>query len=182
MDSQPAQTPAGPPRSEGISPTDPNRRLQPSRREKRRRTLILSLGVVVILMAVGIVVYQRYAAWESTDDAQIDGYIFPVSSRVPGYVTRVLVDNNQYVEAGAVLAQLDPKDFEVAVTNAKAALANSEATAASQQSTCLLPLSARRASFRPPKRISGTLRPDSWWQSAVRRPPKLDSDRRRPTT
>jgi membrane fusion protein, multidrug efflux system len=56
-----------------------------------------------------------------------------VSSRVPGYVTRVMVDNNQYVEAGAVLAQLDPKDFEVAVTNAKAALANSQATAASLQ-------------------------------------------------
>ena len=133
MDSQPAQTPAAPPRSEGISPTDPNRRLQPSRRRKRRRTVILSLGVLVILIAVGIVVYQRYAAWESTDDAQIDGYIFPVSSRVPGYVTRVMVDNNQYVEAGAVLAQLDPKDFEVAVTNAKAALANSQATAASLQ-------------------------------------------------
>ena len=133
MDSQPAQTPAVPPRSEGVSPKDPNRRLQPSRRGKKRRTLILSIGVVVMLIAVGIVVYQRYAAWEATDDAQIDGYIFPVSSRVPGYVTRVLVDNNQYVEAGAVLAQLDPKDFEVAVTNAKAALANSEATAASQQ-------------------------------------------------
>jgi membrane fusion protein (multidrug efflux system) len=96
-------------------------------------TLISSVVVVAVLIAAAIVFYQLYAAWESTDDAQIDGYIFPVSSRVPGYVTRVLVDNNQYVEAGTVLAQLDPKDYEVAVANAKAALANDQATAASQQ-------------------------------------------------
>jgi membrane fusion protein (multidrug efflux system) len=133
VDSQPAQTPTVPPVNEGISPTDPNRRLQPSRRGKRRRTLILSLVGMVVLIAAGIMVYGRYAAWESTDNAQIDGYIFPVSARVPGYVTRVLVDNNQHVEAGTVLAQLDPKDFEVAVATAKAALATGQATAASQQ-------------------------------------------------
>ena len=133
MEGQPAQTPAVPPVNVGISPTDPNRRLQPSRRRKRRGTLILSLVVVVVLVTTAIVVYQRYAAWESTDDAQIDGYIFPVSSRVPGYVTRVLVDNNQPVEAGTVLAQLDPQDYEVAVATAKAALANDQAAAASQQ-------------------------------------------------
>jgi len=133
VEGQPAQTPADPPVNVGISPTDPNRRLQPSRRRKRRGTLILSLVVVVVLVTTAIVVYQRYAAWESTDDAQIDGYIFPVSSRVPGYVTRVLVDNNQPVEAGTVLAQLDPQDYEVAVATAKAALANDQAAAASQQ-------------------------------------------------
>jgi len=133
VEGQPAQTSAVPQVDGAISPTDPNRRLQPSRRRKRRGPLIISLGVVVVLIAAAVVVYQRYAAWESTDDAQIDGYIFPVSSRVPGYVTRVLVDNNQNVEAGTVLAQLDPKDYEVAVATAKAALANDQATAASQQ-------------------------------------------------
>jgi len=133
VEGQPAQAPAVPQVDGAISPTDPNRRLQPSRRRKRRGPLIISLGVVVVPIAAAVVVYQRYAAWESTDDAQIDGYIFPVSSRVPGYVTRVLVDNNQNVEAGTVLAQLDPKDYEVAVATAKAALANDQATAASQQ-------------------------------------------------
>jgi membrane fusion protein, multidrug efflux system len=133
VEGQPAQTPAVPPVNEGIAPTDPNRRLQPSRRRKRSGTLILPLVVAVVLVAAAVVLYQRYAAWESTDDAQIDGYIFPVSSRVPGYVTRVLVDNNQSVEAGTVLVQLDQKDFEVTVANGKAALANDQATAASQQ-------------------------------------------------
>jgi len=79
------------------------------------------------------VLYERYAAWESTDDAQVDGYIFPVSARVPGYVTRVVVDNNQFVEAGTVLVQMDQKDYEVAVANAKATLANSQASAAALQ-------------------------------------------------
>ena len=134
MEGHPAQTPAVPRANDGLSPTDPNRRLKPPRRRNRRGTLILSLAIVVLLVAAAaIVLYQRYAEWESTDDAQIDGYIFPVSSRVPGYVTRVLVDNNQSVEAGTVLAQLDQKDYEVAVANAKAALANDQATAASQQ-------------------------------------------------
>jgi len=85
------------------------------------------------VVAAAIVLYQRYAVWESTDDAQIDGYIFPVSSRVPGYVIRVVVDNNQYVEAGTVVVQLDQKDYEVAVANAKATLANDQASAAALQ-------------------------------------------------
>ena len=92
-----------------------------------KRILFLAVGIAVIV--AGVLLYQHYAAWESTDDAEIDGYIYPVSSRVPGYVTRVSVDDNQYVERGTVLAQLDPKDFEVAVANAKATLANDQASA-----------------------------------------------------
>jgi membrane fusion protein (multidrug efflux system) len=100
---------------------------------RRRRRIILSVLIVAALVLAASVFYRRYAAWESTDDAQIDGYIFPVSPRVPGYVTRVLVDNNQFVEAGTVLVQLDRKDYEVAVANAKATLANDQASAAALQ-------------------------------------------------
>ncbi len=76
--------------------------------------------LVVVVIVTGILLYRHYAAWESTDDAQIDGYIYPVSARVAGYVTRVMVDDNQFVKAGTVLAQLDPKDYEVAMANANA--------------------------------------------------------------
>ncbi|HXH49695.1 MAG TPA: HlyD family secretion protein [Terriglobia bacterium] len=86
------------------------------------------LGIVVIVLSV--LLYRHFAAWESTDDAQIDGYIYPVSSRVSGYVTRVTVDDNQFVKAGTVLVQLDPKDYDVAVANAKATLADDQASAA----------------------------------------------------
>jgi len=90
--------------------------------------VVLALAIV----AISIPLYRYYTAWESTDDAQIDGYIYPVSSRVTGYVTRVTVDDNQYVEAGTVLAQLDPKDYQVALANSKATLANDQASAVAQ--------------------------------------------------
>jgi membrane fusion protein (multidrug efflux system) len=100
-----------------------------SRRSKMRmRWLIALIALVVVAASVGLYIYL--SAWESTDDAQIDGYIYPVSSRVSGYVTRVLVDENQYVQAGTVLVQLDPKDYDVALANAKATLANDQASAA----------------------------------------------------
>ena len=90
---------------------------------------LISLTALVAV-AASLLLYRYLAAWESTDDAQIDGYIYPVSSRVSGYVTRVLVDDNQYVEAGTVLVQLDPKDYDVALANAKATLANDQSSAA----------------------------------------------------
>lgn len=106
---------------------------QPPARRKKSRRMILIVVAAVILLAILVLLYLHFAAWESTDDAQIDGYIYPVSSRVSGYVTGVRVDDNQYVQAGTVLAQLDPKDFEVAVANAKATLANDQASAAALQ-------------------------------------------------
>jgi membrane fusion protein, multidrug efflux system len=103
----------------------------PARRKKRGlRILLVVFGLALI--GISIPLYHHYISWESTDDAQIDGYIYPVSARVSGYVSRVTVDDNQPVEAGTVLAQLDPKDYEVAVANAKATLANAEASAAAQ--------------------------------------------------
>jgi membrane fusion protein, multidrug efflux system len=104
----------------------PARRLKP-----RTKWTLGGLGLLVLLGLAGL--YRHLAAWESTDDAQIDGYVHPVSSRVSGYVTRVMVDDNQYVEAGTVLVQLDAKDYEVGVANARAALANSQANAAAQK-------------------------------------------------
>ena len=104
-------------------------RLSGLRRSKTAKRVLIAL-VALVVVASSLPLYRYLISWESTDDAQIDGYIYPVSSRVSGYVTRVLVDENQYVEAGTVLVQLDPKDYEVAVANAKATLANDQASAA----------------------------------------------------
>jgi membrane fusion protein (multidrug efflux system) len=133
MASTPTQSPETPrlderkpPADAGVGPGEP-----PARRAKARGRFWLGvLGLVGIVLVVSILAYRHFAAWESTDDAQIDGYIYPVSSRVSGYVVRVAVDNNQNVAAGTVLVQLDPKDYEVAVANAKATLANDQASAA----------------------------------------------------
>ncbi len=95
---------------------------------KRRRKWPLAIVLIVLIIA-GILIYRHYAGWVSTDDAQINGYVYPISSRVKGYVTEVLVENTQYVQKGAVLVQLDPTDYQVAVDRAKAELANAQAAA-----------------------------------------------------
>ena len=133
MEGQPAAHTPGTPRPDDAISSTGTGRPRPSRRGRGRRTLIVLILAGAAVVTAAIVLYQRYAVWESTDDAQIDGYIFPVSSRVPGYVSRVVVDNNQYVEAGTVVVQLDQKDYEVAVANAKATLANDQASAAALQ-------------------------------------------------
>lgn len=98
------------------------------RKRSLKRRLAAVLGLVVIVAAG--VIYWRSLAWESTDDAQVDGFVFPISSRVAGHAVRVMVDDNQFVTAGTVLVQLDQTDFEVAVAVAKSTLANAAASAA----------------------------------------------------
>ena len=110
-----------------------------ARRKRFRRIIFFSLAGLVLVI-VGALLYRYFASYESTDDAQIDGYIYPVSSRVPGYVVRVTADNNQFVQAGTVLAQLDPKDYDVAVANAKATWANAQA--ASEAARTNVPLTS----------------------------------------
>lgn len=98
------------------------------------RTKILAIGAaVVVLAAAAVAGYYFFAGWESTDDAQIDGYVNPISSRISGYITKVYVDDNQYVKAGTLLAQIDPTDYEVAMGSAQATLANDRATADASQ-------------------------------------------------
>jgi membrane fusion protein (multidrug efflux system) len=69
------------------------------------------------------------AGYESTDDAQVDGHVAQIAARVGGTVRLVVVNDNQRVEAGAVLVDIDPRDFQVAVDKARAELADAEASA-----------------------------------------------------
>src|SRR5579864_4498494 len=91
------------------------------------------LALFLVLVAAGLFVWHYYSLRESTDDAQIDGHIDPISARVSGTVLRVLVDENQVVQAGTLLVELDPKDYEVAVERARADLADAEANATAAQ-------------------------------------------------
>ncbi len=95
-----------------------------------RRTMALRLGLVLTLCAL-IAAYfswRYFVSRESTDDAQIDGHIVPVASRVGGTILTVKVDDNQYVEAGVLLAQIDPTDYRVALAREEANLADSRAS------------------------------------------------------
>ncbi len=100
------------------------------------RALKWVFGVLVLTgLAVGAyTVWERYSRIESTDDAQVDGAIFPVSPRVAGHVIKVTVHDQAPVKAEEVVVQLDPRDFEVALDKARAELADAEATLASARS------------------------------------------------
>jgi membrane fusion protein (multidrug efflux system) len=83
---------------------------------------------LVILVAV-FFLWRYLASYESTDDAQIDGHVNSVSARVGGHVLKLNVEDNQYVEKGTVLVEIDPADYEVAVAQARAVYANAQAQA-----------------------------------------------------
>src|SRR3984957_11016547 len=103
----------------------------PTRRNPNRRRNIVIMVVILVVIAGGLFLWRYLGSYESTDDAQADVHLYPVSARISGYVAKVNVDDNQWVEKGAVLVEIDPKDYEVAVAQAQANLTNAEATAQS---------------------------------------------------
>jgi membrane fusion protein (multidrug efflux system) len=91
------------------------------------------LAVLIVLAAAGYWAWTYYSARESTDDAQIDGHIDPISARVGGTVIEVNVNDNQVVKAGTVLLRIDPNDYQVALDRAQADAAAARATAAAAE-------------------------------------------------
>jgi len=91
----------------------------------------MTAAIAVVVLAASVLLWRYLSSYESTDDAQADVHLYPVSARISGYVIKVNVDDNQWVEKGTVLVEIDPKDYEVAVAQAQANLANAEATAQS---------------------------------------------------
>jgi membrane fusion protein (multidrug efflux system) len=94
------------------------------------------IGMIVVLVAIiGVGVwYWTTAGRESTDDAQVEAHVTPIAARVGGTLLKLPVADNQLVEAGTVLVEIDPRDYEIAVAKARAELADAEATAAAATS------------------------------------------------
>jgi len=95
---------------------------------KLRTRLILG-GAGLVAIALGLYLYFHNR--ETTDDAQVDGHITPIASKVYGRVGKVLVKDNQKVKAGQVIVQLEPGDYQSAMDQARAALALAESEARS---------------------------------------------------
>jgi membrane fusion protein, multidrug efflux system len=95
------------------------------------------IGIGIVLLAlIGIGAwFFLTAGHETTDDAQIDAHVTQIAPRVGGTVTKVAAEDNQLVEAGATLIELDPRDYQVAVDKARAELADAEATALAAQTS-----------------------------------------------
>jgi membrane fusion protein, multidrug efflux system len=126
----PATAQAAPPPDETHSATPP----PPDVRKALHRSpaaRMFAIGAVLVLLVGGFFAWRYFMSYESTDDAQVDGHLMPLSARISGYVTKVNVDDNQLVKAGTVLAEIDPRDYQVAVDQARANVADAEAQAAS---------------------------------------------------
>ena len=116
----------------------PSSRLSDSEGSYRQRSAFLTnprtkIGLMVAGLAILTAVFflWRYlGSYESTDDAQIDGHVNSVSARISGHVLKLNVEDNQYVEKGTVLVEIDPADYEGAVATARAQYADAQAQAA----------------------------------------------------
>ncbi|HKD50334.1 MAG TPA: HlyD family secretion protein [Candidatus Acidoferrum sp.] len=93
------------------------------------KRLLFGGGAVLLVALVSLFFYYHHR--ESTDDAQVDGHITPVASKVYGRVAEVLIDDNQQVKAGQVMVKIDPRDYQAAVDQAQAALLLAESEAKS---------------------------------------------------
>ena len=100
----------------------------PKRRSYKRWIFLASFVVQAI---AGAFLWHYFSGFESTDDAQVDVHLYPVSARISGYIQKVHVEDNQWVDEGSTLVEIDPKDYEVALAKAQATLDTSEASAKS---------------------------------------------------
>ncbi len=129
------QTAQSPPQTEkpdtGTKPlpaTERDFHRRPSRSSSPGFRIAVVIAVIVLLV-VGFFIYRYVTSYESTDDAQVDGHINSISARVSGHVIKLNVQDNQYVQAGTVLVEIDPADYQLAYERAKADFEDAQAAA-----------------------------------------------------
>ena len=138
----------------------PDTEIEIEQPKKSRRALVVV--VVVVLAAVAIALWWHSTFSEDTDDAQVNGHLIQVSSRINGQVLKVDVEENQVVKAGDTIAELDPRDYQVAVENAEAALATAQANAAAAKVNVPITTVNMGTNLRSADAdVSGTIR---WWK------------------
>ncbi|MGA8761315.1 MAG: HlyD family secretion protein [Candidatus Sulfotelmatobacter sp.] len=126
--------PAAEPKSEPVTRPLPATERDFHTRLSRTASPGFRIGVAIaaiVLLVVGFFLYRYVTSYESTDDAQVDGHVNSISARVAGHVVKLNVQDNQYVQAGTILVEIDPADYQVAVDTAKADYLDAQASARS---------------------------------------------------
>lgn len=100
---------------------------------RRHPFIVLLVAVAIVLLAIGAYVYWLVYVhpYETTDDAFVDARSFSVAAKVSGYVSDVPVTDNQHVNAGDVILRIDPRDYQIALDQAKSQIDVSNAAIAS---------------------------------------------------
>jgi membrane fusion protein (multidrug efflux system) len=109
------------------------KKIEATRPKGRGRAFIIFFIVLAIAGGFGLKYWLNARQFESTDDAQVEAHLNPISARVEGTITHVYVDNNQIVKAGDPLVDLDPRDFQVALDQVRAQLAQARSLVAAPQ-------------------------------------------------
>jgi membrane fusion protein, multidrug efflux system len=108
--------------------------------EKKSGRKFIVIAVIILLVIGAGIFYWRSTFSEDTDDAQVDGDLYQVSSRVTGQVIKVYVEDNQPIKVGDPIAEIDPRDYQVALEQAQANLASAQAAAI--QATVNVPITS----------------------------------------
>jgi membrane fusion protein, multidrug efflux system len=108
--------------------------------EKKSGRKFIVIAVIILLVIGAGIFYWRSTFSEDTDDAQVDGDLYQVSSRVTGQVVKVYVEDNQEVKIGDPIAEIDPRDYQVALEQAEADLASKQTAAI--QATVNVPITS----------------------------------------
>jgi membrane fusion protein, multidrug efflux system len=125
--SQPAPAPSG----AGQAPGD--QKSAPTNKRGRGRAFTIFFLVLLTAALVGLYVWLQSRQFETTDDAEVDTHLSVISARVDGSVVRVYVDENQIVKLGDPLVDLDPRDYQVSVDQARAQLAQARSMVTAQR-------------------------------------------------
>jgi membrane fusion protein (multidrug efflux system) len=88
---------------------------------------VIIIAVVLIIAAAGLLFWLRSRHYEDTDDAYVDGHISGLAARVSGTITGVYVEEDQFVKAGEVVVDLDPRDYKIALEQGESQLAQARA-------------------------------------------------------
>jgi len=105
----------------------------PSATEGRAKAFAIFFIVLAVAAIAGTLYWMHIRQFETTDDAQVDGHLNTISPRVEGTIIKVYVDDNQVVKAGDPLVDLDPRDYQVALEQAQAQLAQAQTMVSAQQ-------------------------------------------------
>ena len=111
----------------------------------KRRRIIIGVAVGIVVLVAGIAWWLHSRTYESTDDAQINGHLNAIASRVAGTVKAVYVENGQPVKAGQSLVDLDPSDYQVLVEQARADYEQAIAQAAAEGPNVPITVTSNRA-------------------------------------
>ncbi|MEN7550046.1 HlyD family secretion protein [Rapidithrix thailandica] len=120
--------------------------MAPKKKTKATKKILL-ISLIITTLVYCTYLIGTFLKYETTDNAQVEGHIYPVNPKVGGQILEVLVDDNEYVEKEQVLAKIDPADIELTVAQARAGLAQIEAEKAAALSVMQSSMAASKAAY-----------------------------------